>query len=223
MFSTNKNTTESEIEKLQIAYLNKMLIIKEPYFITYDKYKIAILPNVFPPYIENQLIIDHVVFDANDSVLDICSGSGLLSIHAALNCKRVIATDINPDAIKNININAKSYNLENKIKAVETDTYPEKVGIKFDKIVSIPPFSNKKASSVVERSVWDDQHKTIKKIFAELKDYLTEAGSLYLVWSSISGFDVIFNLNNKYKYRIEEEASVNDELSVYKLFKISIS
>lgn len=221
MSYTNENG--SEIEKLQIAYLDNMRNKTEAYNLKYGSYEITILPNVFPPYIENRLIIDHVVFDKNDRVLDICSGSGILSIHAGLNCKEVIATDINPHAIKNIKINAKKYNIQHKVQAIKADTYPKNSSTKFNKILSIPPFSNKKANSIVEKSVWDYKHKTIKKIFAELKNHLTQNGELYLIWSSIGGFDTIFSLNKKYKYNIKEMALVSDALSTYKLFKITLA
>jgi len=222
MHNKLENNIEQIVENLQTAYLNKIREIKNPYHIKYDKYKVIILPNVFPPYIENQLIIDNVTFAKNDYVLDACAGVGLLSIHAGLNCKKVVATDINSDAIRNININARSYHLQSKIQAIEIDTYPEQNNIKFDKILSIPPFSNKKAKSIIEKSVWDDQHHVIKKLFSGLRNYLAENGFLYLVWSSIGDFATIFNLTKKHKCRIREIASINDEISIFTLFEIQL-
>ncbi len=212
----------SKIQELQIAYIKKIIETKSPYKIKYNKYNIMILPGVFPPYIENHLIIDNVFLDKNDCVLDICSGSGILSIHAGLNCKKVVATDINPKAINNIILNANNYYLHHKIQTILTDVYPEEDGIMFDKILSIPPFSNRQAHSIIEKSVWDYQHHVVNKIFSELRVHLKTDGSLYLVWSSIGDLKVVFDLANKYKYKINMVASTNDEFSVYKLFKITI-
>jgi release factor glutamine methyltransferase len=222
MYNKFENDTKQIVENLQIAHVNKIRETKNSYHIKYDKYEITILPNVFPPYIENQLIIDNVTFAKDDCVLDVCAGVGLLSVHAGLNCKKVVATDINPDAIKNIEINARSYNLQNKIQAIEIDTYPKQNNIKFDKILSIPPFSNRKAKFMIERSVWDDQHHVVKKLFSELRNYLAENGRFYLVWSSIGDFATIFDLTKKYKYKIKEVISINDEVSVFTLFEIQL-
>ena len=74
------------------------------------------------------------------SVLDLGTGSGIGAIFAARWASRVVATDINPEAVRCAQINTLAHHLEHKIETRCGDLF-EPVGTeRFDVILFNPPF-----------------------------------------------------------------------------------
>jgi HemK-related putative methylase len=153
---------------------------------------IIILPNVFYPATDTELIINTVEIKPEDVVLEPCSGTGIISLFLAEKAKLVVATDINPDAVKNIEVNFKKYNLKN-VKVLNADLFPE-LDIKYDKIVINPPYTDKEAKDVVEKAFWDKEHSVVKKFFREARNYLNKNGTIYLSWANFADFNFIEKL-----------------------------
>ncbi|MCP5004364.1 MAG: methyltransferase [Planctomycetes bacterium] len=78
------------------------------------------------------------------------------------NAKHVTATDINPISVDNIVLNAKINALEYKLTAIKTDLFPSDTSSKYDVIIINPPYTNHPTKDIVEKSVWDKNHSTIK-------------------------------------------------------------
>ena len=97
------------------------------------------------PRPETELLIDKVLdlIDQKDTIhiAEIGVGSGIISTMLAILIENsnIIATDISKEAIQIAKVNAKKFNVEDRIKFIHTD-YLNNVNQKFDIIVSNPPY-----------------------------------------------------------------------------------
>jgi HemK-related putative methylase len=74
------------------------------------------------------------------AVLDMGTGSGVGAIFAARRGARVVAVDINPDAVRCARINVLLNRLENRIEVREGDLFEPVAGRQFDLVLFNPPF-----------------------------------------------------------------------------------
>ena len=84
---------------------------------------------------ESPLIAKTAIVKKGDFVLDLATGSGIIAIFCADKAKRVVATDINPRAIKFAKFNAILNNAENKIEFRVGNLFNPVKGLKFDLII----------------------------------------------------------------------------------------
>jgi HemK-related putative methylase len=77
---------------------------------------------------------------AGARALDLGTGSGLGAVFAARRGFRVVATDLNPEAVRCARINALLNRLEERIEAREGDLFAPVAGETFDLILFNPPF-----------------------------------------------------------------------------------
>lgn len=83
--------------------------------------------------------------DGPTDVLELCTGSGCLSILAALQWPNatIDAVDLSPDALVVANRNVDEYKLEDRIRLHEGDLYaPLAAGVHYDVILTNPPYVN---------------------------------------------------------------------------------
>ena len=128
-------TMEYKLHNTTNSYLERVRSHKEPYTTEILGKEIIVYPNVmshkydWPPpfYIEN------MPNQKDKEFLEIGCGSGVLSLFATFQgAKKVVAVDINPNAIENTKANFQKYNLKN-FEVFESDVF-EKVRGKFDTI-----------------------------------------------------------------------------------------
>ncbi|MEC9375103.1 MAG: class I SAM-dependent methyltransferase [Pseudomonadota bacterium] len=114
-------------------------------------YPITVLPGVFGPREAQQVVLpllnNHPDVYKNKTVLEIGAGSGINAVYMALSgAAKVVATDINPDAIANIQLNAENLGVTDIVDARLTplsdiSAYsvinPDE---RFDLIISNPPY-----------------------------------------------------------------------------------
>ncbi|MCC6781349.1 MAG: 50S ribosomal protein L11 methyltransferase [Planctomycetes bacterium] len=111
-----------------------------------------LLPTVFPPQ-EAELFVlpfvaDHAAFFAGKTVMEIGTGSGIISLYCAkLGAKKVVATDINPWAIESLKRNAARLGVadrvEGRLVTVDDMSAYAVIGAdeRFDILISNPPYN----------------------------------------------------------------------------------
>lgn len=72
--------------------------------------------------------------------LDVGAGSGLQALLAAAHCEHVVATDLNPRAVRMSRFNAALNELDARVQCVEGDMFAPLAGQRFELVVSNPPF-----------------------------------------------------------------------------------
>jgi release factor glutamine methyltransferase len=116
-------------------------------------------------------------------VLDLGTGSGVLAVAAAATAGRVVAVDVNPQAVRCARLNALLNGREERIEVRLGDLYGPVAGERFDLVVSNPPYYPGEPTSPLERALRSPG-------FAEgfaggLSEHLKAGGSALVVLSSV--------------------------------------
>lgn len=84
-----------------------------------------------------------------ENVADLCTGSGCLGIllAEAFPNANVDVVDISPDAIAVCEINIARYDMQSRVRAIESDMFGNLAGKQYDLIISNPPYVNAEAMS----------------------------------------------------------------------------
>ncbi|MDE5911291.1 MAG: peptide chain release factor N(5)-glutamine methyltransferase, partial [Clostridia bacterium] len=156
-------------------------------------YDIAVSPDVLCPRPETEYLAQKAIelATADSAVLDMCVGSGCISIAIAgeVGCK-VTASDISQDALDVAKRNASSNGVEDKITFICGDMFDSVEG-KFDVIVSNPPYISSGDIAGLDKEVREyDPHIALDggadgldfyRVFADkAADYLNDGGYLLL-------------------------------------------
>ena len=144
---------------------------------------------VYPPAEDTFLLIDNLEVYADEEVLEVGVGTGIVSISASFVCKNVLAVDINPHAIRCAENNIKLNNRSN-IKVIESDLF-ENVDDKYDLIIFNTPYLPVEEDELSDdySKAWDggvDGRKVIDKFIDDSLSYLKDNGRIQLVQSSLS-------------------------------------
>lgn len=127
-------------ERIPAAYLTKEAWLGEHRFYVDER---VIVPRSFiaelldeqlTPWIEDPWQVE--------TALDLCTGSGCLAILAALNFPeaRVDAIDLSPDALAVARKNVDDYQLQERVRLIESDGMNALGGERYDLIISNPPY-----------------------------------------------------------------------------------
>ena len=155
-----------------------------------DNISLVILPEVFNPVLfrtgESLARAVQTTPLLNETqthlVLDLCCGSGIGAIFAARRGARVIATDLNPEAVRCVRLNALLNHFEDKIEARLGDLFEPVKDQRFDLILFNPPFYRGKPKDNLDMA-WRSE-KIFERFAAELKDHLTPTGCALIVLST---------------------------------------
>jgi release factor glutamine methyltransferase len=122
-------------------------------------------------------------------VLDVCTGSGLLAVIAALDGAQATAVDVSRRAVLCATVNARLNGV--RVRALRGDLLAPVRGERFDAIVSNPPYLPAEDDALPThgpRRAWDagpDGRAVLDRLCAEAPAYLRSGGVLLLVHSSL--------------------------------------
>lgn len=143
-------------------------------------------PNVYAGWLDTELLCDVVEISPGDRVLDLCTGTGAIAIKAAqLGAGWVTAVDLNPCAAVNAELNRQKLGIDN-MDVREGSLFEPVEGMRFDVITINPPFVDYKPSNLTEICFWDDDNKTTKTFFREVKAYLKPGGRAFCAWGDFA-------------------------------------
>ena len=181
--------------------------------------------NVFNPrcYFTSQFMAKNLNITHGDVVLDMGTGSGIQAITAGHKASKVIAIDINPDAVKFARKNVKANNLENTISVLEGDLFaPLKKQQLFNAVLFTPPYMDGSPETFFEHALYDKNKQLIKRFFKEAGNHIKTDGYIQMLYSSISGQDQALEIAEKLGWKhilIAHETTVTESFYIYKLFK----
>jgi len=134
--------------------------------------------------------------ESTDKVLDMGTGSGVNAILAASKCDNVTAVDINPEAIKNAEQNAKINGVTSKITFAVSDVFSNVMGT-FDLIIFDPPFRWFAPRDIYELGTTDAEYKSLTTFFEEVEEYLENNGRILLCFGSSGDIGYLYKLIEK--------------------------
>lgn len=162
---------------------------------------------VYPPAEDTFLLIDNLIIDKSDSVLEIGTGTGLVSICASYKCSQVTSTDINPYALKCAETNVKLNNRTN-INIIHSDLF-ENIGNKYDLILFNTPYLPVTEEEHVNDNYsksWDggeNGREIIDKFLKEAPYYLKKDGKIQIIQSSLSNNEKTLDILEKKGFKAE--------------------
>lgn len=115
--------------------------------------------DVLIPRPDTEILVEEVIKIANKFqdpiILDLCTGSGAIGISIAKNVKnaKVYAIDISDKALEIAKKNAKNLEVEEQITFIKSDLFEQIKNIKFDIIVSNPPYIKKEEINYLSEEV----------------------------------------------------------------------
>lgn len=131
-------------------------------------------PSILGPTFFSVYLLEHTHINAGESVLDIGTGSGVQAIYAAEKASHVLATDINNLALENTMLNARRFNVDDKITVRNSDLFDNmKPDEKFDVIIASIPYAwNEKT-----QHFWRLQ----ERFFMDVGKHLNPNGRIYFL------------------------------------------
>jgi release factor glutamine methyltransferase len=186
--------------------------------------------NVLIPRPETEILVEIILEkykQENDlSVLDLCCGSGCAAVSLKVlgNFKNVTASDISLNALVLAKKNALLNNAD--VRFIESDLFENLNELKFDLIVSNPPYISRKEYQSIEPELKyepkialtdnKDGLSFYRKISAAAKNYLNGNGSIYVELNAVKAGEIssIFE-SEKYK----DIEIINDYASLPRILK----
>ncbi|MHA1238213.1 MAG: HemK2/MTQ2 family protein methyltransferase [Candidatus Odinarchaeia archaeon] len=191
-----------------------------PKIITVEGMKFLIHPQVFLPYFfTSYFLAKNLRVKLGSEVLDLGTGIGIQAIFAAKNAKKVIATDINPTAVKCAKLNVKLNKLEEKIEVREGDLFDPVKGKKFDLIIFNPPYIPGKSRTILEKSWFcGEDNEVMLRFLHQVKSYLKPTGYVQFTYSTLGDIELIENAAYKQGLTLSIVARKNlifEEIRIY--------
>ena len=156
------------------------------------------LPDVFSPIYSSDTawFAEKIIsLTKNKKFLEIGCGTGIISCLASIKgASHIVATDINPQAVKNTLLNAQAYSLNNISIRMGSVFDPLKEGELFDIIFWNHPFYYEEKDEeldFVTASVCDRKYEALRKFIEEGKSYLAKEGQLLLGSSNVARVNII--------------------------------
>ena len=183
--------TKAQWLQKSLEFFEHMKAEDKPYEIMVHGKPLVVLPNVFSPkYSEDSKVFSREVpkLVSGKSLLEIGTGTGIVALHASLRgAKKIVATDINREAVRNAKANFRKYGLKASIRHGSLFK-PIKKGEKFDIIFWNHPFNRTsyKTKDILLRSGLDHNYADLKGYFMEAKKHLTTSGMVLLGTGSIA-------------------------------------
>lgn len=180
----------------------KEMAMRKPYLKKLSGFEYIVLPKVYKGSTDTELFCKLLDIKKGQDVWDMGTGTGLIAFHAKKKgAGYVLATDLNPDAIKNARQNSRLLKLEIDIQQANVFG---KISKKFNLITFNPPFTDKKVENTHDISFWDKDHKTVRKFFDGVQDHLKPGGKALIAWSSFGDTRKLKKLAREYDFTIKE-------------------
>lgn len=178
---------------------------KEAYHIEVNGLKIKVLPNVFSPgYFADSAFFAREIpqIVGKSSLLEIGTGTGVVTLAAALNGAEVYATDINLDAVENADINFFEYDV--KVCLLEGDVFDALPNVlKVDFIFWNHPFNraDQPVDDMLLRAGFDHDYKGLRKYISGARGHLNPEGTLLLGTGNFADLDEMARIAEANKFR----------------------
>ncbi len=173
----------------------RIVQMKYPKKLTVGNHVFLVDEKVYEPAEDTLLLVENLEVKDEEVILDMGTGCGILAVLATEKAQKVVATDINPYAIKCAKKNAKINYVEDKIEFRLGDLFePIRVHETFGLILFNAPYL---PSEPYEKRNWIERawaggssgREVIDRFIINAPDFLRAEGQVLLVQSSLSDID----------------------------------
>lgn len=192
------------------------------------KFEIETDDLVYIPSDDTFLLAENLEIKEGQSVLEIGTGSGLVSMYASLLTDDVTATDINYNALELAEKNFKLNNI-NTIKLEFGDLFEPVKDKKFDVILFNTPYLPTDSDDIINDDLnyaFDgglDGRKVIDRFISEVSNHLNDKGIVQIIQSSLSDNDRTLDMFDRNGFVAEIAASEKfffEEIVLINAYKI---
>lgn len=148
---------------------------------------IIVLPQVFNPkllrsgaYLAQSL--NAAMIPPSSEVLDMGTGSGVGAIFAAQWAQRVVAVDVNPEAVRCARLNVLLHRLDDRVEVRQGNLFAPVAGERFDVVLFNPPFFRGTPRDLLDHA-WRSGD-VVERFAAALADHLKPNGRAFVLLSS---------------------------------------
>jgi len=166
---------------------------------------------VYRPAEDSYLLQRHVEKEAHGVVLDMGTGSGIQAITAAQKPEvtRVLAVDVNPQALEEAQRNGALAGVSGKIEFRLGDLFHAVGDERFDFILFNPPYlpTHPEESRDEASRAWDGGPKggeVIRRFLGEARNHLRQGGRILLILSTLTGI-TLEEVAKDYEVEVLEE------------------
>jgi len=199
-------------------------------------YKITVLNESFyasnevfsPKYFKStEMLTSNFPFKTGEDFLEIGCGIGVTSIIAAkYHNNKVIAIDINPNAVAVTEKNICLHELQSQIKVKQSNVFSNMENETFDTIYWDLPYvySDLNTLTILQRSVCDPGYEHIEEFLKDVRSFLKPEGRIIVGFGSNGDFSKFSQLCNKFNFKIDkiyEGFNPYREGIIYQLFQIT--
>ncbi len=170
---------------------------EEGTYVDYLGEKFFVKKGVFWPRPDSMPLVENFVIEPGEVSLDVCTGSGVIAIFSALKgAEKVVALDINPNAIESVKINAEAFKVESVIDARVSDVLSAlKEGEQFDVVTCNPPFTDESSEGdMASKTLRDPGLRVAKDFFKNIGAHLKTGGRLYVSQANSGNVDDMLTL-----------------------------
>ncbi len=160
--------------------------------------------------------LDSALVSSDARVLDLGTGSGIGALFAARWACSVVATDINPDAVRCAQINALAHHFEHRIETRLGDLFEPVRGERFELVLFNPPYYRGEPRNLADYA-WRSPD-TFDRFLRELPEHLTENGRALVVLSSDGEIAEALRSAKHLAVRVVRQRDfINETLTVYEI------
>ena len=186
---------------------------------------VLVLPGVFNPKLlrTGSMLVQFVethVLSPGAAVLDLGTGSGIGAVFAGRRARRVVAVDLNPEAVRCARINLALHHLDDHCEVREGDLFGPIGNERFDLILFNPPFYRGAPRDAADRA-WRATD-VVERFAAQLESHLSPDGVALVILSSdgdAAAFLQSFHANQLSVTVAASRDLVNETLVIYRVKK----
>ena len=178
--------------------------------LSYKNFKYITCEGVYEPSDDTFLLLDNLHLHGANLVLEIGTGTGLVSLVASRHVKKVVATDISSLALKCAKNNFDLNGVASKIQLRQGSLFkPISRGETFDIILFNPPYlpadSREPEDSLTRSwSAGEDGRAIIDEFLLNCDEFLKDNGKILLIQSSLSNPDKTIEILKNKRMKIEK-------------------
>lgn len=185
----------------------------------------VVYPGVFWPHEDSKALVRNYVINPGEDVCDVCTGSGVIAIHSAWRgARRVVALDINPNAIKATRENACKYGVGDVVDERLSDVFSAlRPREQFDVITMNSPFTNhrEEQGDYAERTIWDQDLHVHKSFFEGLPRFLKPNGRAYVAQANFAAVKEMRDMASEAGFSVKQIGkNIVDDLRTFYAFEL---
>lgn len=152
-------------------------------------------------------------------VLDLGTGIGIQAIFAAEKAKRIIATDINPHAVKCARINVNLNKVKHKVEVRKGDMFEPVKNEKFDVILFNPPYITRRPKTMLERAWFcGENNELIGEFISGAKKHLKSHGYVQILYSTLGNLALLLGKFDEEGYKVKKIAEKNTHFEKFVIY-----